>query len=275
MGGSGFVGRNILTGLDADEKAYFSRKNSKFLDEKDIKYIPGDIRKPEDVENAIKNYDVIVHAIDVLNENEEKHEDVAVNGVKNIVNAIKKNSSGQKLIYFSAINAEKGDTSYFRSKRLAEVNAELLKNSLIVRPSIIFGPGDAFTRMLISAARMNPPFLPRSGNMNPVYIGDLITVLKNMLDFSGTINICSRENMHFADMFNIIRQKLGMKPVREISPRFFSLAIGRLEKRGIMTRDQLEMLKLDYYRENTSLYRFVREPVKYRDFIENSDLENF
>ena len=52
----------------------------------------------------------------------------------------------KKLVYFSAINADKGSTDYFRYKRLVEDNANLLKNSLIIRPSTMFGPGDKFNQ---------------------------------------------------------------------------------------------------------------------------------
>ncbi len=275
IGGSGFVGSNIIQQLDADEKAYFSRNPSEKLDKLGITYIKGDIRNYDDVEKAIENYDVIVHAVDVLIEKEEKHEELSLNGMKNIVKAVNKYRKNQKIVYISAINADKGNTDYFRYKRLAEDNAATLKNSLIIRPSTMYGNGDKFTKMLVEAAKQKVPFLPRSGNMAPVYINDMITVLKNSLDKSGIINVCTRERVTFADMFNTVRLKLGLKPVREVSPIIFKPVLGSLEKRGLLTREQFYMLGLDYYKENTSLYRYVNEPMTYEKFIRDTDLNNF
>ncbi|MCL4452905.1 NAD(P)H-binding protein [Ferroplasma sp.] len=273
LGGSGFVGSNILKQMDAEEKAYFSRNNSEELDSLGIKYIKGDIREYEDVKNAIENYDVVVHAVDVLVENEETHEDLSLKGMKNIVQAMQELRGNRKLIYFSAINADKGKTDYFRYKRLAEDNASLIKTSLIIRPSTMFGPGDKFTKMLINAAKGRVPYLPRSGNMAPVHINDVITVIKNSMERSGVIDVCTRERVSFADMFNVIRAKLGMQPVKEVTSTIFKPFIGSLEKRGVLTKEQFYMLQLDYYKENTSLYRYVAEPITYKDYIASADIE--
>ncbi|MEM0140290.1 MAG: NAD(P)H-binding protein [Ferroplasma sp.] len=272
LGGSGFVGSNILRQFDAEEKAYFARNQSPALDSEGIKFIKGDVRQYDDVKNAIADYDIIVHAIDVLTEEEETHEDLSLNGVKNVVKAMEELRGNKKLIYFSAINADKGKTDYFRYKRLGEDNANLLKNSLIVRPSTMFGPGDKFTKMLVKVAKGKVPYLPKSGNMAPVHIDDVITVLKNSMERSGTIDICTKDMITFAGMFNIIRKKLGMEPVKEITPMVFRPIVGVLEKRGLMTKDQLYMLQLDYYKENTSLFRYVKEPIKYEDYINSIDL---
>ena len=272
LGGSGFVGSNILKQIDAEEKAYFSRNNSEDLDKLGIKYIKGDVRQYEDVKNAIGDYDIIVHAIDVLTETEETHEDLSLKGVKNVVQAMQEVRGNKKLIYFSAINADKGSTDYFRYKRLGEDNANLMKNSLVIRPSTMFGPGDKFTKMLLQVAKGKVPYLPRSGNMAPVHINDVITVIKNSLDRSGTIDICTKEKVTFADMFNTIRAKLGMPPVREVSSFVFKPFIGSLQKRGLLTREQFYMLQLDYYKENTSLFRYVKEPITYREYIDSVDL---
>jgi nucleoside-diphosphate-sugar epimerase len=272
LGGSGFVGSNILKQMDAEEKAYFSRNNSEELDKLGIKYIKGDVREYEDVKNAIGDYDVIVHAIDVLKEDEETHEDLSLKGVKNVVKAMEELRGNKKLVYFSAINADKGSTDYFRYKRIAEDNAALLKNSLIIRPSTMFGPGDKFTKMLLEVARQKVPFLPKSGNMAPVYINDVITVLKNSMERSGILDICTKDKVTFADMFNIIRAKLGMHPVKEASSLIFKPFLGTLEKRGLLTKEQFYMLQLDYYKENTSLFRYVKEPTTYKEYIESTDL---
>ncbi len=272
IGGSGFVGSNVLNQMEAEEKAYFSRNNSEALDNKGIKYIKGDVRNYEDVEKAIENYDTVIHAVDVLKEDEEKHEDISLNGVKNIVKAIKKYGKSQKLIYFSAINADKGKTDYFRYKRLAEDNVDLLKNGLSVRASTMYGEGDKFTKMLVDLAKQKVPFLPKSGNMAPVYINDVITVIKNSMDSHGVIDICTKDRITFGGMFNTIREKLGLKPVKEVSSLIFKPFIGSLQRRGLLTKEQFYMLQLDYYKENTSLYRFVKEPVNYKDYINSIDL---
>jgi 3-beta hydroxysteroid dehydrogenase/isomerase family. len=94
------VGSNILKQMDAEEKAYFSRNNSEDLDKLGIKYIKGDVREYEDVKNAIGDYDVIVHAIDVLVENEETHEDLSLKGLKTLYRPCRSSGEIRSLYIF-------------------------------------------------------------------------------------------------------------------------------------------------------------------------------
>ena len=65
-------------------------------------------------------------------------------GAQNVARAARE--AGAKLIHFSAIGADpNSDIPYFETKGLGE-KAVLKENSksTIVRPSLVFGPGDGF-----------------------------------------------------------------------------------------------------------------------------------
>jgi uncharacterized protein YbjT (DUF2867 family) len=75
------------------------------------------------------------------------HEDfdrIQYHGAQNVARAAQR--VGAKLIHFSAIGADpRSDIPYFETKGLGET-AVLKENpeSTIVRPSLVFGPGDGF-----------------------------------------------------------------------------------------------------------------------------------
>lgn len=71
-------------------------------------------------------------------------EDIQWKGAENIAVASKK--VGAKLIHFSAIGADPNSSiPYARTKALAEKSVlEICPGATIIRPSIVFGPGDGF-----------------------------------------------------------------------------------------------------------------------------------
>lgn len=267
FGGSGYIGRNLISQLGAEEVAYYSRHRSEELEKNGVKWIEGNILDSGKVEEAVKGYDTIFNAVGVWDEAEQKHFDLSVKGVKNIVDAIRKYDKNQRLVYFSAINSHYGMAEYFSAKRVAEDNVATISNHLNVRMSIIYGRGDRLTRDLIRLSQENVP-VPQGKNLAPVYIDDLITVLKNTWQVQGAITVSSKEKLSLSGMLNVIRKKKGLKPAKTVEGFFSKRAVSALESKGVFTRERIEMLLLDYERENTSLYRFVKEPMTYSKYID-------
>lgn len=275
FGGSGFIGTNFIKLFGSDENAYYSRHRSETLDSFGAQWIGGNILDGSKVMEAVNGFDVIVMAAGIPNETEEKHFDVQVNGVKNIVRAIKKIDKDQKLIYLSQINLEKGKTEYFRVKRVAEGNTQLVKNHLIVRPSFIFGDGDHITERIIETARSKIGNFPQEGDLCPVHVGDLITVIKNSLEMRGAINVSARNKLSLLDCINIARSALGGSPVTASGRLSRKSSIRKMSEKGIFSKEEVDMFLLNYYRDNTMLLdRYVKEPVSYREFIVNRTKAN-
>ncbi|MEM0155112.1 MAG: NAD(P)H-binding protein [Thermoplasmataceae archaeon] len=271
FGGSGFLGTNFIRSFGSEENAYYSRHRSKILDDFGAKWIEGSILDEAKVIEAVNGFDTVVVSVGTQNEVDESHFDLQVNGMKNVVKGIKKVDKDQKLIYISQINLEKGKTEYFRVKRVAEGNAQLVKNHLIVRPSNIFGDGDHLTARIINTAKNHMGKFPQEGDLSPVYVEDLVTVIKNSLETRGAINVSAKNKFSFLDCINTARVSLGVKPARSAGKLFRRGAIRKLAERSIFTEEEINRMLLNYYRDNTMLLdRYVKEPLSYKQYIERS-----
>lgn len=271
FGGSGFIGTNFIRAFGSEENAYFSRHRSKDLDDLGASWIEGNILDEPKVMDAVNGFDTVVVSVGTQNEAEESHFDLQVKGMKNVVKGIKKVDKDQKLIYISQINLEKGKTEYFRVKRVAEGNVQLVKNHLIVRPSYVFGDGDHLTARIIDLARSHIGKFPQEGDLSPVHVNDLVTVIKNSLEARGAINVSARNKMSFLDCINAARVSLGEKPVRTAGKLSRKGAIRKLVERSIFSAEEVNRMLLNFYRDNTMLLdRYVKEPISYRQYIEKS-----
>ena len=97
FGGSGFVGRHLIPILlEEYDVTYISRNENKWLKEIGVNWIKGDIKNSDTIPD-LSNFDLIIDLVAVINQKEQKHVDVNVNGVKNILSKMNKK---QKIIYF-------------------------------------------------------------------------------------------------------------------------------------------------------------------------------
>jgi NADH dehydrogenase len=84
----------------------------------------------------------------------------------------------QRLVHISGLGADLASGSpYVRARAMGErLVAEAFPDATILRPSVVFGPEDAFINRLTALARIMP-VLPLFGNgrvrLQPVYVGDV------------------------------------------------------------------------------------------------------
>ncbi|EQD61123.1 NADH-dependent oxidoreductase, partial [mine drainage metagenome] len=102
IGGSGFIGSKLAESLEAEKISYFSRHNNETLASKGIDYVQGSVADAERFKEVVKDYDTIMYLAGVFEEKEQKHETVTLQGIKAVVDSIRKQDTGQKLIFFSA-----------------------------------------------------------------------------------------------------------------------------------------------------------------------------
>lgn len=268
FGGSGYIGRNIVKLINAEEAAYYSRHKSDELEKEGFKWFEGSILDEEKVAEACKGYDMVVNAAGVWDEKEQKHYDVLVDGTKNIVNALKKYDADQRLVFISAINVHYGNFEYFRTRRIAEDNVDLLKSHLNVRTSFVYGRGDPLTESLtrLSNEKVKLPF---GKSLAPTYVDDFVKIIENSGNTNGAIYVNSYEKISFADMVNMIREKSGKSALSvKTRPGGIEKAIEGIERTGIFSAEMVRIMLLDYYRETTQLNRWVKEPMTYSRYLD-------
>ena len=95
------------------------------------------------------------------------------------------------MIHISGIGADLGsESAYVRARAEGESKVrEVFNGATILRPSVLFGPGDAFFNTLASVTRLSP-VVPLFGNgevrLQPVFVGDVAEAVVKTLSEPGS-----------------------------------------------------------------------------------------
>ncbi|MGA1870972.1 MAG: NAD-dependent epimerase/dehydratase family protein [bacterium] len=167
-GGTGFIGRHVVTKLCEDESAdilCITRKTQKEALH-NVTYREGDICDPDVVAECGEGSDYIIHMAGCKNDPHSFFK-ANVEGTQNILNASSRSAHLKKLIYMSSVGVI-GDTKellineqtecqpnndYERSKYQAELMVRKYSREhpgkvVIVRPTNVFGEDDPETHLL-------------------------------------------------------------------------------------------------------------------------------
>lgn len=201
LGGSGFVGRNLLPVLTArgHRCVVLSRDIQRC---RSLRLWPGvalkqvDPYKPEALAAALEGCDVAINLVGILNERGRSgkgFEKAHVTFAENLVEACKAAGVG-RLIQISALNADTDQpraSHYLKSKGAAE---QRIRDSgiaySIVRPSIIFGVDDSFFNRFAALLKWLPalPLACPKARMQPVWVGDVAAAMARIVDDRKAVN---------------------------------------------------------------------------------------
>jgi len=163
----------------------------------------------------------------------------------------------EKFIHLSALGINEDVKSmYMRTKLQGEKNIlNNFDNSIILRPSIVFGPEDKFFNQFASLSQFLP-FLPLIGGgqtkFQPIYVGDVAKAIATILETEEIDNkiyeLGGAEIFTFQQLMNILLKEIQKR--RFLIPIPFSIAkfmarILQLFPKPLITTDQIEMLKED------------------------------
>ena len=162
-----------------------------------------------------------------------------------------------KVTHVSAIGADKNSESdYARTKGEAEAAVlETVKDAVILRPSIIFGPEDGFFNKFADMARFAPA-LPLIGGgltkFQPVYVGDVAEAIARSVD--GTVEGGKVYELGGPDvrtfkqllqeMLAIIERKRILAPLPFWAAKIIGSVAGIMPT-PVLTRDQVTLLESD------------------------------
>ncbi|KAF8341308.1 NAD(P)-binding protein [Cantharellus anzutake] len=228
-----------------------------------------DVTKPVTLKPAFESADTVVSLVGVLHGTQRQFEEIQWKGAQNVATAAKE--AGARLIHVSAIGADPNSSiPYFRTKGLAEefVRQEV-PDAVIIRPSLIFGPGDGFFARFAALSRFLP-FLPVFGGgstrFQPVYAGDIARFMdlstrpgSNISHHTAgkVIEAGGPEVFTYREMMELVLKYTGRKrPILSL-PFVVGKAQGFvLEKLPTnlltVTRDQVEQLKNDNVAKDNS-----------------------
>jgi NADH dehydrogenase len=203
---------------------------------------------------------------------------VHVEGTRNVLAAAKQ-AGVRRFVYQSALGTrENAGSAYHRTKWEAE---QLVKAAgipfVILRPSLIYGPGDQFTIRLAEAIRLSP-VLPVIGSgrskVQPLFIDDAVGCLVKAAtggDAPGrTFEIGGSDQLTYEQVTVAIAAALGVKRPTMHLPMFVMRTMARIGETVLpkppVTTDQLVMLQEDNICERNDIREaFGIEPVRFRE----------
>lgn len=258
-GGTGFVGRAIITQLSAEKhkvRALIHRSNA--LDNSvDIETVIGNTTKPETLEGLLSGCDAVIHLVGIIREFPRRgitFDKLHTQSTANILRAAEAQGV-QRYIQMSANGTrENAETGYHRTKWEAE---QLVRQSkldwTILQPSLVFGPRDMFVNMLAQLIK-TLPIVPVMGNgkyqLQPVYVEDVarsfIMALDKPESVGKTYPCCGPKVYSYDEILDLIGSTLGLSRVRKLHQ---PLSLMKPLVRFLqfiplfpMTHDQLQML---------------------------------
>ena len=269
FGGSGFVGTQAVRALArcgwrvrvAVRKPHLAQDLRILGDVGQIQPVRCDITRPADVAAALKGADAAVNLVGLLYEAPGRGFDAAhIQGTRNIAEACEA-AGVARFVHVSAIGADvNSEADYGRSKGEAEAAARAVKpDTVILRPSIVFGTGDGFLNRFAAMAG-TAPALPLIGGgrtkFQPVWVGDVAEAIArsvSRLDAAGrTFELGGPEVWSFKDILKYILRETGKMRLLAPLPVFVAATMGRVMQLSslvgippVLTRDQVLMLKVE------------------------------
>ena len=265
FGASGQIGRNLIRSLTKNsikvtaftrnihQKGYIlkTQANPGYLE-----IVEGSIFDYELIKKLFSNSDLCVNLIGILYEKGKNNFNNIHVEFPKMISKLSLDYKLNKLIHLSALGIESAkDSNYAISKLKGE--KEILnnfKNSVILRPSVVFSVNDNFTTQLMTLLRLLPIFpIYYSGRtiFRPIFCSDLTNsitkiiiddIKENIIEFVGPEEMTFKEILE--KLLLLIEKKRLLLPM-PISAAKFTAHLFELLPKPMITNDQLRLLKYD------------------------------
>ena len=265
FGGGGFLGRHLIRELTkvnyrikvATRNPYLKGYLRPLGNPGQIELIKTNIFNTEDVKRVLKNCDYAINLLGILYETRKQKFSQIHSQFPYLLGNLCNELGIKNLIHVSALGVkEKHSSKYMQTKLQGEKNIQsIFKSTVILRPSLVFGPEDKFFNTFASFARISP-ILPLIGGgktkFAPVYCVDVGKAITKALELKNTkpkiYEIAGPENYSFKELMEILLKEIKKKRFFINVPfniaKFQSYFLQMMPK-PILTTDQVELLKYD------------------------------
>jgi uncharacterized protein YbjT (DUF2867 family) len=265
FGGSGFLGRSVVRALCKREyRVRVAVRRPELAGHLQplgrvgqIHAVQANLRYPASVEAAMRDSKIAINLVGILAQGGAQTFDaVQDKGAGTVAKAAA--AVGARMVHVSAIGADENSLSAYARSKAAGEKAVLsaVPTATIMRPSVVFGPGDQFTNRFAALARLSPA-LPLIGSgvnkMQPVYVGDVASAVAAAVDgkakAGATYELGGPEVLTMREIMEIIlkiteRQRMLISlpfGLAKLQALFLQFAPGALK----LTPDQVELLRSD------------------------------
>lgn len=257
-GGTGFVGGHLVRALrDRGQRLRLLVHRRPGVPAEGIEYVEGDATGPDGLAEALAGCDAAINLIGIIREFPGRgitFERLHVGATAALVEACRR-SGVARYLQMSALGTRPDAVSaYHRTKWRAE---ELVRGSgldwTIFRPSLIFGPKDAFVNMLAANLRL-APVMPVIGDgsyrLQPIHADDVARCFALALEQPETAGqsyeLCGNDRLTYLQLLDEIAAALGrsapFKPHLPLGLMRLVIPFMQQIPQFPITMDQLQML---------------------------------
>ena len=265
FGATGQVGRNLIRKLSQNNykitavtrnihtAGYIlkTQANPGYLEIVEIKSFD-----PEKIENLISRCDICINLIGILFEKRKNQFKNIHTDLPDLLSQKAQKFKLDKFIHLSSLGIEKAtDSDYAISKLEGEKKVKKnFKNSIILKPSIVYSVDDRFTtRFMTLLSRL--PFMPLYYNGNtkfsPIHVSELVEIIFKMVQNKSidlTLECIGPEVITFKEIILKLLKSIGKKRILLPLPFQFALISAKILQilpNPLLTEDQLKLLKYD------------------------------
>ena len=265
FGAGGFLGKHLmrqLTKLDyrvkvATRNPYLKGYLKLLGNPGQIELFKTNIFDPDDIKKVLKNCDFIINLVGILYETKKQKFNEINSQFPYLLSNLCSELGIKNLIHISALGVrEKHVSRYMQSKLQGEKNIQnTFRSSVILRPSVVFGPEDKFFNTFASIAQFSP-ILPLIGGgktkFAPIYVGDVAKAIVKALELNNSkpkiYELGGPKNYSFKELMEILLSEIKKK--RFLLPVPFGLAkfqsyFLEMMPNPLLTPDHVEMLKFN------------------------------
>ncbi len=262
LGGTGFVGRQLVARLArAGHRVTVLSRNREM--KRDLRVLPGvslrtlDVHDRQLLANAFAGADAVVNLIGILNErgfSGKGFRKAHVELTQSVIIACR-GAHVPRLLQMSSLRAGEGESHYLKSR--GEAEKQVRESGLhwaIVRPSVIFGPGDGLYNRFAGLLRMLPviPLARAKARFAPVYVGDVAEAMARILENperdGHVYELYGRDVQTLGQIVRYTAGHLGLRrwviPLPDFLGRLQAM-VGNLIPGKPISTDNFKSLKLD------------------------------
>lgn len=283
-GGTGFVGAHLVEALceKGHELRLLVHRRSPGSTA-GIDQIEGDVTNLESFQQAASGCDAVINLVGIIREFPARgitFERLHVRATANML-AATRTAGIRRYLQMSALGTRPDAVSrYHQTKFRAE---ELVRSSgldaSILRPSLIYGPGDSFINMLAGQLRLIP-VMPVIGSgryrLQPIHVDDVARCFALALEMPETIGhcyeLCGNNRLSYVELVDAVASAMGkpapFKVRMPLGLMKMTIPVMQRVPRFPITMDQLQMLIEENICDGRWKQVFRFEPLDFQNGIQ-------
>lgn len=223
VGARGFLGRYLLPALLAEGHRVFATARRVGADRAlpGVQWLALDLSALADDPGAFAwpaPIDVVINAAGLLSEDADELSRTQAQGPQRLFAMAAQN--GARILQLSALGAgEHPDIPFLASKAIADQAALSYPRSVVLRPSLVLGPGGTSSGWLARLSRL--PWLPlpvSSAHLQPLHVEDLVgavlALLRRWPEQSRVLPLVGPRAMTQGELLDLLRGAQGLGPAR-------------------------------------------------------------